>query len=327
MSRVSCWVIIVDHVSLGLCTNVLFVDLWIGRVSEMLLRAKGSQGYRFWRSVWSHTEICFPPFIWPVPVTHYFLWPSCKRRESAASLCPKQKYLKWSEMWYFCLIKCLPRNVSLQEVRSSVHHLNLFMLSCIFSPSLPHLNSFHCCYLCACVKFCLKYYSVLGAYGVTALPSGPRVVFILMKYLLNLAVMMRHQFVCTGGTWHDHLKEYSTEMQHQSIKFSLSDSWKVQSHSSKWTNRQILVFSVAYFLNFCVHLILKANIPSVLSPAWTLCSFHAYCCVFISLSFSGLLSLFPPSWSKYVWELHCAAAESSDLQTRPDLGPTLPSIK
>lgn len=48
--------------------------------------------------------------------------------------------------------------------------------------------------------------------------------------------------------------------------------------------------------------------------------------IYSSLPLSSFFLFFVHSWSKYVWELHCPAAESSDLQAGSGLGAALGGV-
>lgn len=125
-------------------------------------------------------------------------WISCILSRNRSIICFFRGKMIWN-LILLCPIKCLPRNFSLQEVRSSVlsglpHKFPFYVL-----PFLILHFLFNFCFIFISVvavyvhAFCLIYYFVIITYSVTALPSGPHMYSHEMP--LNRAAMMQHQFV------------------------------------------------------------------------------------------------------------------------------------
>lgn len=200
MSSVSRWFIILDHLSCGLwlrcfCRSLDWDSNWTTCVCS-----KWSQGYLYCPFLMLHlipNGDIFSPFIWPRQYTFqicssYPLPPlTCPLidHESAAFvlqsknssiICFFRGKIIWS-LTLLCLIKCLPRNISLQEVRMCLkwidNHLSSLLcfavsdfafwsISALFSSVLL---LFVCMCHCSCSVLCFIYYCVI--YSVTPLPS------------------------------------------------------------------------------------------------------------------------------------------------------------
>lgn len=246
------------------------------------------------------------------------------------------------DIWYFCLTECLPRNISLKEVRSSfvLSGLDLsspvvvFGFFCSSSSIFLPFCFFSLAYVCACATAVLLYVLFCDISWTTAPSRPPPPPHNASSWIMVRRCKAAEDVMRTWNVWSSPTKMNLIIKVCPATQQKNKETFKILVKS--------VHFNVIFlFLSRTKFVHLRVKIPFVLPNTWKVCSFAACSfksrhvpiflksyCVFTSLPLSysfPLFFFFLHSWSKYVWELHCPAAESTDLKARSALDPPLHS--